>query len=260
MDGDRVPQLEVVALSDVGCQRTNNEDSYGIDADAGLFVVCDGMGGMAAGELASSKAVKALMEHFSQTAKEQAAEGRLRASILHANRQVFELAQSQQDLRGMGTTMVTAHVEGRRLLVGNVGDSRAYLLRGCDCVQITQDHSFVAEQVRMGSMNPEQADSSPYQSLITRAVGSAREVEPDIFTSGLEPGDMLLLTTDGLTRYADGPAIAAILQASADLATACQRLIDTAKSRGGADNVTCLLIRFKESGEEARTLKDAPAA
>jgi protein phosphatase len=260
MDGDTALKHEVVALTDVGCQRVNNEDSFGCDPDAGIFVVCDGMGGMAAGELASSIAVKALLEHFRQTARELTAEDRLHEAIIHANQQVFQIAQSKQELRGMGTTMVTACVEGRRLLVGNVGDSRAYLLHGDSCAQITQDHSFVAEQVRLGSMNPEEADSSPYQSLITRAVGSAGEVEPDIFTRTLETGDVLLLTTDGLTRYADADVIAGIIKTSSSLTEACRRLIDTAKSRGGADNVTCLMIRFQELDEVASSLPETPAA
>ncbi|HEU5351914.1 MAG TPA: Stp1/IreP family PP2C-type Ser/Thr phosphatase [Terracidiphilus sp.] len=260
MDGDTLLKQEVAALTDVGCQRANNEDSFGYDADAGIFVVCDGMGGMAAGELASDAAVKALLEHFCQAAREQPAHKRLHDAIVHANQEVFQISQSKPELRGMGTTMVAAYVEGKRLLVGNVGDSRAYLLRGDGCAQITQDHSFVAEQVRLGSMNPEEADSSPYQSLITRAVGSAAEVEPDIFTGMLEPGDILLLTTDGLTRYLDADTIAGIIKAGANLTEACHRLIDTAKNRGGADNVTCLLIRFEMLGEGKGNQPTEPAA
>ena len=260
MEGDILLKQEVAALTDVGCQRANNEDSFDYDLDAGIFVVCDGMGGMAAGELASDMAVKSLVEDFRRAARELPAEMRLQDAIVHANQRVFQASQSKQELNGMGTTMVAACVEGTRLLVGNVGDSRAYLLRGSGCAQITQDHSFVAEQVRLGSMNPEEADSSPYQSLITRAVGSAAEVEPDIFTSVLEPGDILLLTTDGLTRYLDADAIAGILMASANLADACRRLIDAAKSRGGADNVTCLLVRFEGLGTGTDSPEQKPAA
>jgi PPM family protein phosphatase len=260
MDGPTALKREVVALTDVGCQRVNNEDCFGYDPEAGIFVVCDGMGGMAAGELASSTAVQALLDDFCHAVQQRATEVRLREAIVHANQRVFQQAQSSEELRGMGTTMVTACVEGRRLLVGNVGDSRAYLLRGDACVQITQDHSFVAEQVRLGSMNLEEADSSPYQSLITRAVGSAQEVEPDIFVGTVEPGDILLLTTDGLTRYADAGTIAAIVMPCATLTEACQHLIEAAKNRGGADNVTCLLIRFQEIDEMAGTLRGAPGA
>jgi PPM family protein phosphatase len=247
MDGNVVLRPEVGALTDVGCERANNEDCFGYDVDAGIFVVCDGMGGMAAGETASGAAVSSLLECFRQTPSDRPATERLHASIIDANKQVYQLAQSDKNLHGMGTTMVAAFVDGSRVVIGNVGDSRAYFLHGGVCEQMTLDHSFVAEQVRLGRLNAEDADSSPYRSLITRAVGTAADVEPDIFTSALEPGDMLLLTSDGMTRYADGPAIAAILQASASVAEACQRLIDRAKGQGAVDNVTCLLIRFDEA-------------
>jgi serine/threonine protein phosphatase PrpC len=245
MDSETALKLDVVALTDVGCKRTNNEDSFGYDLAARLFVVCDGMGGLAAGEMASGTAVKELVEHFSRQAASGASnEERLHSSILYANQQVRLLSQSNEEYRGMGTTLVSACVEGRRLVIGNVGDSRAYFLRGGACVQITNDHSFVAEQVRSGAMNAEEAGSSPLQSLITRAIGTADTVEPDIFTGFLEPGDILLLTTDGLTRYADSDVIATIILASASLGEACQALIDLAKKHGAVDNVTCLMVQF----------------
>ena len=257
MGSETALKLEIVALTDVGCKRTNNEDSFGYDAEARLFVVCDGMGGLAAGETASATAVEKLLAHFThQSASAGTSEERLHASIVQANREVRLLSQSNEELRGMGTTLVSAHVDGNRLVIGNVGDSRAYFLRGGECTQITNDHSFVAEQVRNGSMNAEEAGASPFQSLITRAIGTADSVEPDIFTGFLEPGDIVLLTTDGLTRYADAKAIATIIQGSANLSEACQALIDTAKSQGAVDNVTCLMVQFlamddeKAAGEE----------
>lgn len=238
-------RLEVAVLSDIGCKRTNNEDSFGYDLESRLFVVCDGMGGSAAGETASATAVKECVEYF---CREDIAgltrEDRLYRSILHANRAVYRMAQESEELRGMGTTLVSACVEDRRMIVGNVGDSRAYFLRGGVCAQITNDHSFVAEQVRMGSMNAEEAGSSPFQSFITRAIGAAEAVEPDIFTGTLEHGDILLLTSDGLTRYADAKSIAALVLSGASLTGACQNLIDEAKRQGAVDNVTCLLVQF----------------
>ena len=252
-------KLEVVALTDIGCKRTNNEDSFGYDLATEVFVVCDGMGGMAAGETASGTAVRELVEEFCRQAATGAPrEECLYQSILHANRQVYSLAQANAELRGMGTTMVSACVDGRRILIGNVGDSRAYFLRGGACAQITNDHSFVAEQVRKGSMNAEEAGASPFQSLITRAIGTAESVEPDIFTGEVEPGDILLLTTDGLTRYADAKAIARLILASPNLAGACQALIDTAKQHGAVDNVTCLLLQFLD--EEAGQTDNEQAA
>ncbi len=252
-------KFEVVALTDIGCKRTNNEDSFGYDLAAGIFAVCDGMGGMAAGETASSTAVRELIEEFCRQAETCAPrEECLYQSILHANRQVFALARANEELRGMGTTMVSACVDGRRIIIGNVGDSRAYFLRGGVCAQITNDHSFVAEQVRKGSMNAEEAKASPFQSLITRAIGTAESVEPDIFTGEVEPGDILLLTTDGLTRYADAKAIAGLILTSPSLAGSCKTLIDTAKQYGAVDNVTCLLLQFLD--EEAEPTDDEKAA
>jgi len=243
-------KLHVFGISDVGCQRTNNEDSFGYDLAAELFVVCDGMGGMAAGELASGTAVRELVECFRSMDAAIPAEERLYDAIVHANSAVFALAEESPDLRGMGTTLVGACVEGDKLVVGNVGDSRAYFLRHGGCVQITHDHSFVAEQVRSGAMSIEQAGASPLQSLLTRAIGQSETVEPDLFTALLEPGDLLLLATDGLSRYANAEAIAGILLGSPTLEQAGQALIECAKSQGAVDNVTCLLVQAAEANGE----------
>lgn len=247
MERESIVKVEVAALSDVGCKRSNNEDSFGYDLAARIFAVCDGMGGLAAGEVASSTAIAELLGNYKGSADSGAeCEERLHEAILHANRQVRALSQSQEELNGMGTTLVSGCLDGGRLVVGNVGDSRAYFLRGGECAQITHDHSYVAEQVRSGAMTPEDAGSSPLQSLITRAVGTADSVEPDIFTAELENGDMLLLTTDGLTRYAESDDIAGVVAASGDLEGACKGLIDIALRQGAVDNVTCVLVRFSE--------------
>jgi len=248
MQAESTLKLEVAALTDLGCKRTNNEDSFGYDMAAGIFVVCDGMGGQAAGETASSTAVKEVVEHFiRQGDTEGSCEERLNRAILEANREVYLLAQSNEELRGMGTTLVSACVDGRRIVIGHVGDSRAYFLRAGVCAQLTNDHSFVAEQVRRGSMNLEEAGSSPLQSLITRAIGIGEVVEPDIMAGAVEHGDILLLTTDGLTRYADSKAIAQIILSRGSLSEACQALIDAAKSQGAVDNVTCMLVQFLDA-------------
>ncbi|MGB7189258.1 MAG: Stp1/IreP family PP2C-type Ser/Thr phosphatase [Acidobacteriaceae bacterium] len=247
MERESTLKIEVAALSDVGCKRSNNEDSFGYDLATRIFAVCDGMGGLAAGEVASGTAIAELLGCFNGSASAGAqCEERLHDAILHANRQVRALSQSRDELNGMGTTLVSACVDGGRLVVGNVGDSRAYFLRGGECVQITLDHSYVAEQVRNGVMTLEDAGSSPLQSLITRAIGTADAVEPDIFTAELEDGDMLLLTTDGLTRYADSDTIAGVVGASADLESACKGLIDVALRQGAVDNVTCVLVKFSD--------------
>jgi protein phosphatase len=241
-------RLEVAASTDVGCIRTNNEDRFGYDLATSLFVVCDGMGGMAAGELASEAAVAATLEFFAHDgAGELPVDERLYRAIVDANRRVFEMAQQDDALRGMGTTLVAACVDGETLFIGNVGDSRAYFLRDGVCVQITLDHSFLAEQVRSGVLTVEEAKASPLQSLITRAVGQVEQVEPDIFAANIEGGDMFLLTSDGLTRYADVETIAQLILSSQTLPEACRALIDHAKERGGVDNITCLLVQFLEA-------------
>lgn len=254
MESQYALRLEVAALTDVGCKRSNNEDCFGYDLSAQIFAVCDGMGGLAAGEVASSTAVNELLQFFNQSSVPEAGcEERLYQSIQHANRRVCELAQSREGLQGMGTTLVSACLDGRKLVIGNVGDSRAYFLRDGGCVQITHDHSYIAEQVRNGMMSAEDAGSSPLQSLITRAIGTTESVEPDIFTAEIEPGDTLLLTTDGLTRYADSTAIADLVLANPDLQGACRALIHSAISQGAVDNVTCVLVRFSEESQTLGT-------
>lgn len=249
--GGAAVRLEVAALTDVGCRRSNNEDSFGYDLAAQVFAVCDGMGGMAAGELASGAAVRELLEQFAGDGQSGGrAEERLYSAIVQANRRVCALADQDEQLRGMGTTLVAACVDGSNLIIGNVGDSRAYFLRDGVCVQITQDHSFVAEQLRSGAMNAEEAGASPLQSLITRAIGQSETVVPDIFTAPIQSDDILLLTSDGLTRYADAEAIAQLILGSASLEQACRALIDTAKIQGAVDNVTCLLVQFVDAEQQ----------
>ena len=240
-------KVEVAALTDLGCKRSNNEDSFGYDLASGIFVVCDGMGGQAAGETASGTAVKVVVEQFVQQADSGlTTEDRLNQSIIQANSAVYHMAQENAELRGMGTTLVSACVDGRRIVIGHVGDSRAYFLRAGVCAQLTNDHSFVAEQMRKGAMNAEEASASPLQSLITRAIGIGEVVEPEIVAGAIEDGDILLLTTDGLTRYTDSKGIAQIILSCTNLNDACQALIDTAKRQGAVDNVTCVLVQFLE--------------
>lgn len=248
MHQDKEFKLEVAAVTDVGCKRTNNEDSFGYDLEARIYVVCDGMGGMAAGEVASTTAVEKLIEAFQRGGTAGGAvvagslEERLHEAIVESNRAVRELATGSDQLRGMGTTLVAACFDGERIVIGNVGDSRAYFLRNGECVQITHDHSLLAEQVRSGAMTEEDAAASPLQSVITRAVGTADTVEPDFFAAELELGDVVLLNTDGLARYVDAPEIAQLVGDANGLEDACHALVDKAKERGAADNVTCLLL------------------
>jgi len=247
--------LNFAAATDIGCKRGNNEDSFGYDAELHIYVVCDGMGGGAAGEVASGMAVRALIETFeaqtagtSQDCSPIPIEERLLISVNEANRSVWEAADADPQLRTMGTTLVCACLNGNRILVGNVGDSRAYLIREGVCKQVTLDHALLDEQVRSGLLTPEEAAASDLQSVITRAIGISKTVEPDFFAVDLSLDDMMLLTTDGLTRYAQPEDIARITAAAGgELAAMCHDLIDHAKQGGGVDNITCMMLRVVEA-------------
>jgi serine/threonine protein phosphatase PrpC len=238
-------RLAVSALSDVGLVRTNNEDFFGYDEPLGIYVVCDGMGGMASGEVASSRAVAALMQSYAATAASGApVSTRLLYAINAANLDVWENGQTPEN-KGMGTTTVVAALDGDKLILGNVGDSRAYICQDHQCVQLTVDHSYINELIRNGTLtieNARDADLKGMESVITRAVGVAADVQPDFFSVDLKPGTSVLLATDGLTRYVLQEEIAAVLAAS-PLVSACANLIDIAKQRGGQDNITCILIQ-----------------
>src|SRR5579863_8827893 len=242
--------LEFAAITDIGCKRSNNEDSFGYDAEQQIYVVCDGMGGNAGGEVASAMAVRTLIDSFGLAGTLEPGatepvpiENRLAQAIYEANRVVREASFENPELDSMGTTLVCACLDGNRILIGNVGDSRAYLVRNGECSQITQDHSFLDEEVRKGNMTPEMAAASNLQSVITRAIGVSEFVEPDLFAAILQPDDMLLLASDGLTRYAHTEEIAHAAAVENDLTKICSSLIEYAKQRGGADNITCILMK-----------------
>lgn len=254
--------FDFAAVTDIGCKRSNNEDSFGYDAEQHIYVVCDGMGGNAAGEVASSMAVRALIETLDASAETADAfaapiENRVMDAIVEANRVVREAGTQNAELTNMGTTLVCACLDQNRAVIGNVGDSRAYLLRNRDCVQITQDHSFLEEEVRKGNMTPEMAAASNLQSVITRAIGAADTVEPDLFAVSLQPNDMLLLASDGLTRYVQPEEIAWAAANGSHLGAVCNWLIGCAKARGGADNITCILLRAVET-QSPELLSEVP--
>jgi serine/threonine protein phosphatase PrpC len=255
--------LDFAAATDIGCHRGNNEDSFGYDAEQHLYVVCDGMGGSAAGEVASGMAVRALIESFESMALQVAnndnilpKEQRLLYAIYEANRAVRSASEANPELHNMGTTLVCACLDEGRILIGNVGDSRAYLVRNGICSQITLDHSLLDEQVRQGLITPEMAAASNLQSVITRAIGTADEVEADLFAAELNLNDMFLLTSDGLTRYAKPEDIAKAAAPDAELSAICQSLIDHAKRGGGADNITCMMLRVVETPPSTQELAD----
>ncbi|HMC32556.1 MAG TPA: Stp1/IreP family PP2C-type Ser/Thr phosphatase [Candidatus Angelobacter sp.] len=234
--------------TDVGCVRANNEDNFGFDSRYGIFVVCDGMGGQAAGEVASKMGVDILLDYFrheiaagGQTVSGSAS---LASAIQLANQSIFAAGQEQNEHNGMGSTIVAALVRGNSLAIAHVGDSRIYLVRQGDIQQLTEDHSWVMEQVRMGHITREQAEKSELQNIILRALGSKEAVEVDAEELVALPDDLLLMTSDGLTRHVKDEEILAIIQDADGLERACGELVETARRRGGEDNITCLLIRM----------------
>jgi protein phosphatase len=233
------------ALTDVGRQRQSNEDSY-LEREP-LFAVADGMGGARAGEVASRMAV----ETFGETGREgDKPEDLLREVATEANRRIYEMAQSDSEHAGMGTTLTAALVDGRHVAVGHVGDSRLYRFRDGRLERLTEDHSLVEELVRQGRLTPEEAETHPQRSIITRALGPEPSVEVETFTDVGRPGDVYLICSDGLSGMVPESEMAAILRDGGPLAEAAERLVDTANANGGKDNITVILFRLEADGDE----------
>lgn len=251
--------VEVAGKTDIGCVRENNEDNFGYDSRHGIFVVCDGMGGQAAGEVASKMAVDVMLRYFreahngngfhaisnSLTSPSPIAKSLANALRL-ANETIFAAGESEVGHLRMGSTAVAAVVRGHSLAIGHVGDSRIYLVRQGSIQQLTQDHSLVMEQVRMGFISREEASTSAMQNVILRALGTEAEVQPDVEDLIVMPGDTLLMTSDGLTRLVNDDEILEMIVGSSTLPQACNKLVQAAKHKGGDDNITCLLLRIVE--------------
>jgi serine/threonine protein phosphatase PrpC len=243
------PELDAAVMTDIGLVRRSNQDAYAADEELGLFVVCDGMGGPAGGEIASVLAADTFVSVFRQEFHSLPANGggktalAMERAALAANRAVCARAAYDTRFRGMGTTLVAARFESNVLTVLNVGDSRAYRLRDGELTQLSRDHSFVHEQVELGLLTPEEAVDSPHQSVITRAIGAESDVHPDVFLEALHPGDGILLASDGLTRHLTDATIAGALAGAHNASAACAQLIELAKEDGGSDNITCFVIR-----------------
>ena len=250
------------ARTDLGRVRKNNEDCYAIDSSLQLYVLSDGMGGEAHGEVASSLAVQTILTHCRQSENSRATPifgesspdvsertNRLASAIHLANRKVFETAASNAEQRGMGATIVAAWIDAQRMSLAHVGDSRAYLLRGGSLDQVTADHSLVAEKVRVGILTPQEADASEMQSVLTRAVGTSNTVAVDTDEQALLVGDFVLLCSDGLTRMVTDPEIASTLLTSASPQEAANRLVDLANENGGVDNISVIVLRMDEQSE-----------
>ncbi len=234
------------AVSDRGRKRSTNEDAFGYSSEQGVYLVCDGMGGAAAGEVASSLAVDEVMRVLTDRAPGVPLSSLLEQAISDANQVIYSRAQANTKLNGMGTTLVALVAEERRIQVLNIGDSRCYRLRGGNLEQITLDHSLVDEQVRLGRMSMAEAARSPMRNVITRALGTQSRVTPDIFDLEADPGDLFLLCSDGLTRELTDGSIEQILSRDRTLEGLCGELVIAANQAGGGDNITCLLVRVGE--------------
>jgi serine/threonine protein phosphatase PrpC len=255
-------QLEIGARTDTGRVRGNNEDSFGSEPKLSLFVVSDGMGGAEHGEVASAMAVAAIVNHCRNARGDDGlpAEGesrpdlspatnRLVSAIRQAHREIFERSASDPSLKGMGATVVAALVNGEKLSVAHVGDSRVYRLRGETFEQLTRDHSLVAEQVRLGLLTDEQAADSHLQTILTRALGHSENVEVDADEHPIEEGDTFLLCSDGLSRMVPDAAIARAIQQAPNAQAAADALIDLANEAGGEDNITAIVFRAKKNNQ-----------
>jgi protein phosphatase len=255
-------RIQTGTRTDVGRVRKNNEDCYEIDPALNLYVLSDGMGGQAHGEVASKLTVQTIVTHCQQAENSRATPifgepqadvsertNRLASAIHLANRKVYEAAAANAEQKGMGATIVAAWIEGQRLSLAYVGDSRAYLLRAGSLDQLTADHSLVAEKVRIGILTPQEADASELHSVLTRAVGASATIQVDADEQILLVGDSLLLCSDGLTRMVTDPEIASTLLTSTSAQEAADRLVELANENGGSDNVSVIVLRVLQKSE-----------
>ena len=244
--------MKAWGLTDVGVVREVNQDTFRMEYDAqagrGLFLVCDGMGGAKAGEVASGLAADAFLSCMANLWKEQRKPESFKEQLLETydqvNEVVYDASRTNEDYAGMGTTMVSALCGDNQAIIGNVGDSRAYLLDENGMRQITEDHSLVTELMKRGDLTPYQASRHPSRNVITRAMGAEATVKCDTFTVPVKQGQFLLLCSDGLIREVTEPEIYYEIYQAEQTDTACARLLDMAKHRGGHDNITMILIAF----------------
>ncbi|HXJ70294.1 MAG TPA: Stp1/IreP family PP2C-type Ser/Thr phosphatase [Verrucomicrobiae bacterium] len=256
------PRIRVItaAATDVGRRRSGNEDSYAswaaendAAAHAGdhLLVVCDGMGGSNAGEVASRMAADTVVREFTAAPPTDTAQA-LSHAIQVANQEIWEHSRSQQDLNGMGTTCTAVALKGDQVMVAHVGDSRAYLVRAHRARQITSDHSLVAQLVARNQLSPEEARSDPRRNVVTRSVGVGPEIEVDVVSVGepLKSGDTLVVCSDGLHGQMSDDEIAGFAMGES-LPEACSDLIELANARGGPDNITVAMMRVERDAAPA---------
>ena len=240
-------KTRVHGLTDVGRRRENNQDQLLVDEQRDVYAIADWMGGHAAGEVASNIAIQALAETIDEASGSEA-DKFLVDAFQEGNRRICESVLARGEWRGMGTTIVALVRRGDKVFIGHVGDSRSYVLRNGVLVQLTDDHSWVAEQVRMGLLTDEEAHKHPMRNIFTRAMGNRLELEVDVSEQPIEPGDVFLLCSDGLNSMLGDKLIGEILAANRDdPAEACRALIDAANEHGGDDNITVIVLAVPSS-------------
>jgi serine/threonine protein phosphatase PrpC len=248
--------IDASARTDVGRVRQNNEDAFRIEPELDLYILSDGMGGQAHGEVASALAIEAIASHCRESRNDpdmtlfgnsrpdlSGRTNRLMSAVRMANRKIFDAAVLHPAQQGMGCTIVAVWLDDRRVSLAHVGDSRAYLLRGGSLEQLTADHSLVAEHVRRGTMTRQEAQTSQLQNILVRALGTQDQVDVDADELVLLEGDTLLLCSDGLTHMVSDPEIASVLANTEPAQAAADRLVELANTNGGQDNVTVIVIR-----------------
>jgi protein phosphatase len=237
--------------------RSGNEDNFAVNAsgDRGLFIVADGMGGHAAGEVASEMAVQTVERELNgvRDLDDKATAERLAEALRKANRTIHDRTITEVDKQGMGTTASVLLLSPTRYLIGQVGDSRVYLLRDGALTQLTKDHSYVQEQVDAGFLTPEQARYHPYSNVITRCVGASPEVEPDVYSGEVKLGDLFLVASDGLTGMVDDRRLQMLLMSRAEPERKVHALISEANGRGGLDNITAIVVQVAPDDDSSNT-------
>ena len=250
--------MQYFGLTDVGSVRENNEDSFGIrqiSDHAAAFVVADGMGGHLGGEEASSTAVDYVLNAIDESSakfnkySDKQMENFLKNTVIKVNKALFEKANDNSDLMGMGTTLVICILLKDKYYVSNVGDSRLYI-HSSSLTQITKDHSYVSELVDMGAITKEQALTHPGKNVITRAVGTEADVTADIFKGKLKSQDVILICTDGLTNMVNDSAIADIISTGDKPQSITESLVKLAKENGGKDNITVVTVKSENGGDK----------
>ncbi len=250
-------KLRYAGLTHVGMRRTHNEDNLALLPEESLYLVADGMGGHASGEVASQMAVETIMSFFRMTTRDEEVtwpfkeeknlrydENRLVAAIKFSNQRIYEAAAREARFKGMGTTIVTAFFTQGGAYLGHVGDSRGYRIRDGRIEQITDDHSLLNDYIKANKLTPEEIENFPHKNVIVRALGMKDTVQVDVNRLDPKIGDYYLLCSDGLSGMVNNDHILDIILSAGSLEAACEQLVQTANENGGTDNITCVLVQF----------------